>query len=188
MLLPLRSSIACCAVPALLCLCNCNSPANNNKTNNDTLATIVPSTADTLMPDVYDEYTDDYAIVYVVVADTGQDYYPLQRAMYGLSSQLSIPIDTMNRYYNAQKNEIVLADDDEDEMYRGEYFPRRFASAVLSLEYYRIYNDTTTDKNIALVAGTYEAAKSADSALALLRPLAPRSFGKVARIYVGCMH
>lgn len=188
MLLPFRSSIACCVALAILCLCNCNNPAPNNNASYDTLATVVPTAADTLMPDAYDEDMNDYATVYVVVADTGQDYYPLQRAMYRLSSQLSIPIDTMNRYYNAQKNEIVLADDDEDEMYRGEYFPRRFASAVLSLEYYRIYNDTTTDKNIALVAGTYESAKSADSALALLRPLAPHSFGKVARIYVGCMH
>jgi len=188
MLLPLRSSVAFCAVLATLCFCNCNSPVANNKTTNDTLATVAPTAADTLMTDVYDEDMDDYTIVHVVVADTGLDYYPLQQAMYSLSSQLNIPIDTMNRYYNAQKNEIVLADDDEDEMYRGEYFPRRFASAVLSLEYYRIYNDTTTDKNIALIAGTYESAKSADSALALLRPLAPQSFGKAARIYVGCMH
>ncbi|WP_262490545.1 hypothetical protein [Hymenobacter sp. CRA2] len=33
--------------------------------------------------------------------------------------------DTLGRFFDEQKNLIRLPDDDEDELYAGDYFPRR---------------------------------------------------------------
>lgn len=65
----------------------------------------------------------EYDTVYVVVLDTNQNYYILQEKMYPLAATLGLVIDTMNRYYDLDKDRIVLNENDEDEMFRGEYFP-----------------------------------------------------------------
>ena len=130
----------------------------------------------------------DNATYFVVVADTGRDYYTLHRKMLELNRQYHIPIDTMKRYYNTTKNLIALRDDDEDEVYAGEYFPRRFPSANLSLEYLNFYKDEAGEKTIALITGIYEQEKSADSALAVLHKTVPAAHKIKADIYIGCVH
>ncbi|GAA4465937.1 hypothetical protein GCM10023093_19030 [Nemorincola caseinilytica] len=138
--------------------------------------------------EVYDTDTE-YETLYIVVADTAKDYYILQRSMYALHKATGIVVDTMRRHYDEQKNKIVLAEDDEDEMYRGDYYPRRTAGTSLSLEYYSLYDNTgTTEDNIALVAGQYETRASADSLRALIAPHAPKIFVREAQMYTGCMH
>ena len=131
---------------------------------------------------------DDYEDMYVVIADTGQSYFKLREEMVGISKRLHYPIDTMNRYYNAKKNEIVLSESDEDELYRGEYFQRRYASESLSLEYYKSYNNKSSVKNIAIVSGIFSNRKKADSSLAVLRRSSARAFRIKSHIYMGCMH
>jgi hypothetical protein len=131
----------------------------------------------------------DYATYYIVIADTNLAYLPLQQKMHALNKRLNIPIDTMGRYYNKEKNLICLRDDDEDEMYAGSYTPRRFPSEVLSLEYLDLYMPKGAgEKTIALVVGIYEAEKSADSALAIIQPQAPNTFKVKADMFIGCMH
>lgn len=175
---------------ALLTFCSCSGSVQQTQsgTTTDTVRQSPRDTAAATAADSADAASDDYAVMYVTVADTGRDYWLLRREMADISTQLKYPIDTMDRYYNAQKNEIVVSDTDEDEMYRGEYFPRRFTSNNLSLEYLDVYSKATTQKNIALVAGIYEAQKSADSFLSIIRPYAAHPFVVKANVYVGCMH
>lgn len=130
----------------------------------------------------------DHATYFVIVADTGLNYFPLQSKMYALSNRLNIPIDTMGRHYNASKNLIALADDDEDEIYAGDYYPRRYPSDNLSLEYLEIYQRDANDKTIALVAGIYETEANADSSLAILKRQEPNCFKLKSELYIGCMH
>ena len=130
----------------------------------------------------------DNATYYVLVADTGKDFSSLRRKMFDLRNTLKIPIDTMGRIYNKKKNLIALPDNDKDEIYAGEYFPRRFPSENLSLEYLNFYQKQAGEKTIALVTGIYETEKSADSALTVLRKIEPKVFKIKADIYVGCMH
>ena len=80
------------------------------------------------------ENAADYntATYFVVVADTSFDYSTLHKKMFELNSKLKIPIDTMGRFYNKSKNLIALPDNDKDEIYAGDYFPRRFPSDNLS--------------------------------------------------------
>jgi hypothetical protein len=108
--------------------------------------------------------------------------------MIDLKTKSKIPIDTMGRIYNKKKNLIALPDNDKDEIYAGEYFPRRFPSENLSLEYLNFYQKQAGEKTIALVTGIYETEKSADSVLTVLRKIEPRVFKIKADIYVGCMH
>jgi hypothetical protein len=138
---------------------------------------------------VVEDTTDyDNATYFIVVADTSLDYSTLHKKIFDLNSKLKIPIDTMGRFYNKTKNLIALPDNDEDEIYAGDYFPRRFPSDNLSLEYLNFYQRQAGEKTIALVTGIYETEKSADSALTILHKTEKKVFKIKADIYVGCMH
>ncbi|HRV53231.1 MAG: hypothetical protein FNNCIFGK_02203 [Bacteroidia bacterium] len=134
------------------------------------------------------EDTSEYATLFVVIADTSPDYAMLHQKMFDLHQKLNIPIDTMGRYYNESKNLIALPDNDEDEMYAGDYFPRRFPSENLSLEYLDFYQLGAREKTIALVVGLYDTEENADSILAVLKNIENKSFKVKAEIYMGCMH
>lgn len=72
---------------------------------------------------------DKYYTYFVIVADTSLNYFTLHKKMFELHRNFNIPIDTMGRYFNKDKNVIALPDNSEDEMYAGEYLPRRFPSS-----------------------------------------------------------
>lgn len=135
-----------------------------------------------------DSVNYDNATYFIVVADTSTDYYLLNKKMFDLNKQFTIPIDTMDRFYDKTKNLIALPNNHEDEIYAGDYFPRRFPSENLSLEYLNFYQKLAGEKTIALVTGIYETEKSADSALIILQKIETRAFKIKADIYVGCVH
>lgn len=131
---------------------------------------------------------NDKATYFVLIADTSSSYQLLHQKMIALHSQLKIPIDTMGRSYNAAKDLIALAENDEDELYAGAYYPRRFPSDNLSLEYLNFYSKQSEEKTIALVTGIYEREQSADSALSIIREFEKNAFAVKADIYIGCIH
>lgn len=130
----------------------------------------------------------EYATYYVVVVDTGYDYYKLQKKMTRLSSALNIPIDTMGRSYNPDKKRIVLPEDDEDEIYAGDYYPRRSPSEFLSLEYLGVYKPKADINTIVLVAGIYEKKEEAARMLKKITKESPKAYVLKAKVYIGCMH
>ena len=130
----------------------------------------------------------DHETYFVAVVDTGLDYHLLRNKMVKLSRDLHIAIDTMGRSFDKNKDLIVLADNDPDEMYAGKYLPRRYPSGTLSLEYLGFYDAKAKEKTIAIIAGIYETQKSADSAMVVLSKKEKNSFKIKARIFVGCMH
>ncbi len=135
-----------------------------------------------------DSLESEYADYYVVIADSGKDYSALRERMIRLKDKFRLEIDTMGRRYNPEKNLIALPEDDEDEMYAGDYFPRRFPSETLSLEYLTSYDPGAGEKTIAIVRGIYEQEKSADGHLTVLRNAGEKAYKLKARIYLGCMH
>ena len=130
----------------------------------------------------------DLATYFVVVADTSLDYHFLHKEMFDLNQQFNISIDTMGRSYNQTKNLIALPDNADDEIYAGDYYPRRYPSENLSLEYLDFYQTCAGKKTIALVTGIYETEKSADSVLMVLRQTEKKVFKIKSEIYIGCMH
>ena len=99
--------------------------------------------------DVDDQYQD----VFVVIVNTSNDYYELRTEMFKLSNALNMEIDTMGRGFEKSKNLICLSEDNEDEIYAGDYFPRRSISNKLSLEYLTLYIelDDSEKNTIALL-------------------------------------
>jgi len=129
-----------------------------------------------------------YADRYIVVADTGFSYQPLQAKLLQLKAATHLEVDSMGRYYNPQKHRIVLPDDDEDEIYAGEYYPRRDQGEYLSLEYLYVYSRYTEDSMMALITGIYPDEAAAKAALPAIKAQVPTAFTMKASVYTGCMH
>ena len=143
---------------------------------------------DSLYGDSDETYFNEIDTFYIVVADTGNDYYKLRDQMLLLGKTTNLQIDTLGRYYNKTKDLIMLPDNNEDEIYRGDYYPRRFPSNNLSLEYLALYKPVSGDKTIAFVTGIYETKHSADSARKSILNVQPKTFVLKSEIYTGCMH
>lgn len=175
------------ALSIALLLLSCGEPKSGNRSisRNDDNAT---DTIDDIEAQIQAEEYSDYTTYYMAVADTGINYYKLDEKMYDLSIMLNFPIDTMGRHYDRRKDNIILSDTDEDEMYRGEYYPRRGPDEHLSLEYLSFFDTSASAKTIVLLAGIYEHQHSADSMVTLLKKHSPTAYTLKGRVYIGCMH
>lgn len=126
--------------------------------------------------------------VLMIIADTGENYHLLRNKMLALSTQLALEIDTLGRYYNEEKKEIVLSEADADKMYAGYYFPRRDITNTLSLEYLYAYIPDYKQNTIALVAAICDKQSEADLIFNLLKQVETKAFILQARVFIGCMH
>lgn len=134
--------------------------------------------------------TDDgeMATYFILIADTSKDYYFLDKELFMLNKKLNLKIDTMERLYNKKKDLISLPINHEDEIYAGEYYPRRHPSEDLSLEYLNYFDTTAREKTIALVAGIYGTKEEGDKATALIKTQLPTAYLLKAKVFIGCMH
>lgn len=164
--------------------CGVNSPQSESTLSVDSRHLI----SDTLSETGLEDMPSEYQMYYVVVADTSKRYSKLQRSMYELADKMLFEIDTMNRYFDSKKDLICLPDNDADEMYRGDYFPRRSPSATLSLEYMNFYKPDAGEKTMALVAGIYEGEGEANVRLADVKKVMSLAFVIKSEVFVGCMH
>ncbi|MBX2971505.1 MAG: hypothetical protein KF797_00230 [Flavobacteriales bacterium] len=139
--------------------------------------------------DADEEYdpTMGHAEFHVTIADTSHDFARLEALMQELAATLPASIDMMGRRYHPERDSLLLPFDDADELYAGSYFPRRFPSGDLSIEYLDNYT-TASPGAFALVTGIWETSQQADSALRGLAPMAPSAFTVQAELFLGCMH
>lgn len=142
--------------------------------------------------------TDEHSIInndgdgmmqeyFVVVVDTSRNYFKLRNTMYDVSKKSGLIIDTLGRYYDPKRG-IIVPDDSGDEIYAGTYFPRRFEGAELSIEYFNSYSDHSHTSNMALVAGQFTEAYSAQKQLRKMQKFYPNAFIIATKLYNGCMH
>lgn len=131
---------------------------------------------------------DEMQPFFLVVTDTGRDYFELRKQMFRISAATKQEIDTLDRFYNPERKQITLPLDSEDEIYAGEYFPRRFSSESLSLEQYDAYVPKSTPQTFALVAGMYDNRRGADSLARILKPANKNTFVLETMLFIGCMH
>lgn len=143
----------------------------------------------------YAEPSEEYADYYLVIVNSSRSYKTLHQDMFRINNRFHISIDTLGRYYNTETHAILVPEDDEDEIYRGAYYPRRFESLSLSIENADYYDDAKEFKEpkqfpaqMILVAGMYAQRESADSLRNALAQAYPRTFVQKSRIYIGCMH
>tara|TARA_Y100000589_G_scaffold132494_1_gene126292 strand:+ start:14336 stop:14809 length:474 start_codon:yes stop_codon:yes gene_type:complete len=133
---------------------------------------------------------EQYMNAYIVVSDTSQNYFELRQKMLDLNEKLKTEIDTMGRGFNKKKNLICLPENDEDEIYAGDYFPRRYPSETLSLEYLIYYTNgkKPTKGTIALVTIITDNKEKAEKKLAEVKKYSDRAFIVNSQIYLGCIH
>lgn len=159
----------------------------------------IPMQKDTLQPVAdslaLEELPLAYSDFYLVVVDKNIDYKHLNREMKKLSKSFDLEMDTLGRYYNTKRNEIILPEDDEDEIYAGAYYPRRFESKSLSIEYASYFTEEEQFQEpkkfpaqMILVAGMFYEKQSADSLMRVLKPKYSKVHIQKAKVYVGCMH
>ena len=133
---------------------------------------------------------EQYMNAYIVVSDTSQNYFELRQKMFDLNEKLKTEIDSMGRGFDKKKNLICLPENDEDEIYAGDYFPRRYPSETLSLEYLIYYTNgkKPTEGTIALVTIITDNKEKAEKKLAEVKKYSNRAFIVNSKIYMGCMH
>lgn len=135
-----------------------------------------------------DSLAADEAIYYLVIADTSQQFEPLMAEMKNLQSKTDKQIEMFNRYYDTDKKELILPEDDEDEIFAGGYFLKRNLTNNLSIEYLSAYTTKAREKTFALVTGIYETEEEAKVDLAAMRKFHKKAFIQKSIIYTGCLH
>ncbi len=135
-----------------------------------------------------EDHEEDYNTVYLVVADTSADYRALNRKMYSIQDAFGIAIDTLGRYFNETTKKLVLPEDNEDEIYAGDYIPRRLISETMSIEYLGFYTPKSKDKTFAIVTGIFGLKSQASTIQKKLVKDYPNSFVLESKIFMGCMH
>jgi hypothetical protein len=148
------------------------------------LVTLGSFTASRTAPSDYEET----ATYYIVIADTSQSYKEVHNTMVRFQQASHAEIDSMGRYYNPIKGKLIVPEDDEDEIYRGEYYPRRFPSTTLSIEYLSMYRPKSSETAFACVVGIFEKPSEAKAYVKKWRSRFPKIYSQKASVYIGCMH
>ncbi|OQP62837.1 hypothetical protein A3860_26355 [Niastella vici] len=176
----------------LLLLASCSQkPASANKVPTDTLK--VAAASDTAID--FDKLSvsdtgSQNAPYYIVEVATGHNFDSLKSISSNAVTILSSKFSMLDRIYKSGKG-IVVPDNSDDEIYRGEYYPRRpyHEGNFVSIEMSNEFDDENADKlKMVAVAGMYAEQKAADSVAALLKNKIPTTKIVKQDVYMGCMH
>jgi hypothetical protein len=107
---------------------------------------------------------------------------------------LQCPYDPLDREYRPGKG-IVVPDSSDDDIYRGEYYPRRpsFDTTYVSIEMKRAFSGARTrtteiDPRMIVIAGIYDRKSEADSTANRLGPAFKDVHVFEDSLFLGCMH
>lgn len=146
-------------------------------------ATVTSDTTDTL------EAFDEFADLFVTVADTGHNYETLLLTMNGLRKEAGVQqMEQPINAYDPERDSLMIALDSEDEIYRGTYVLRRSVDPSMSIEYLDAYDTAAIPGTMAVVTGIWSTQEEADSIARAHSSVAPVSIVIPARLYQGCIH
>jgi hypothetical protein len=187
------------AAAVSLIITSCGQTTNTNKKSlRDTLKVAAAITAPAPVA-VADTTTADtgnidpekmVAPYYLVLVDTGHNFNSMKAISSKAASLLHCHFDMMGRIYKPGKG-IVVPDNSESEVDRGEYYPRRpsedenFVSIEMSNWF---YNKEADESQMVAVAGMYSLQSQADSVASILKSNIPTTTIIKKDIYMGCMH
>ena len=183
----LNTSIYYFSLIALFIFSCTNTQNKTIVTNKDSTSVISPK--DSIHDDIsYYEGESEETDFYVIVCDSGADYFSLRNKMIEIAETGKVQIDSLERYFNAEKNELILPEKHEDQMYAGAYYPRRFEGDFLSIEYLNQYHKNSNDKTLAIIAGIFANKNEAEQRKMLLNQNGFLATNSKCRLYTGCMH
>lgn len=133
---------------------------------------------------------EDYETAFVIVLDTSEQFYKMYDLAMATSKKYQIEFDTTERAYFPETNIWGVSQSSSDEMYRGQYFPRRKGDEKdkLSLEYMYWYDKKSNDKKLMLVSNIFSFSMDAEQSVAAWRKSFPQAFILQCEMYMGCMH
>ena len=174
-------------LPFVLFACKQTSEIKE-QTKRDTLVANTPIASAAMKIDTLPE--TELEPFYIVQVATGYDFDSLKNLSSTVASILGSKVDMMERIYQPNKG-IIVPDNSEDEIYRGEYYPRRpfgeqnFVSIEMSYGYEE--NETDTLKMVVF-ANISELKNKADSVTAILKGIIPSTKTVKHDLFLGCMH
>jgi hypothetical protein len=134
--------------------------------------------------------TAESAIYYIVEVAKGYNFDSLKNISANAVSILGSRFEMLDRIYKSGKG-IIVPENDNDELYQGEYYPRRpfedqnFVSIEMSFGFNTEEADTL---KMVSIAGIYSLKEQADSVVSLLQGKIPTTKTVKRELYLGCMH
>ncbi|MEM0968927.1 MAG: hypothetical protein AAGJ31_06235 [Verrucomicrobiota bacterium] len=142
--------------------------------------------------EVEDCWTQDR---YVAILSAYPSFADARRDAEKMAQKEGTPFSMEGRIYDAKRG-LIYPDDSPDEVFRGEYVPRRYhfmfsdsgqEFSFLSVERSDGYEGFRPGYYI-VVAGIYETASEAKAQADRFRSWAPTAYAKKTQIYMGCLH
>ena len=168
---------------------SCQETAKNETSSKLPKATIVNDTSSINETESVEE-NSDIATFYVVQVAEGNDFKILNEISGQAASLLDSKVDMLERIYMQDKG-IIIPEDSDDDIYRGEYYPRRPSDDqnFLSIEMAYAYkiNEKDTLKMIVL-ANIFETKAQSDSVVKLLQSKFKDAKTVKSELFMGCMH
>ncbi|WP_207510587.1 hypothetical protein [Longitalea luteola] len=127
---------------------------------------------------------------YVVEVARALNYDSLKVISTNTASLLGTKLNMLDRIYKSGKG-IIVPEDSDDELYRGEYFPRRpFEDQnFVSIEMSNGFIDNNADTlEMVVIAGIYSLQSQADSVASLLKDKMSTVKTVKQEMFLGCMH
>ncbi|WP_276498833.1 hypothetical protein [Pontibacter litorisediminis] len=178
-----------CFLSGAVILSGCSEPAEGLLEPSAVRVDAVADAPVATEPDA--EFTgEETQTYYIIVSGEGYDYDALAERASGVADFLQVSFDQQGRIYEKGKG-IIVPYDDEDEMYRGLYYPRRFEGSEVSIErcdYYASEDAVPDTTKMMVVAGMFEAPEKAKAVLQKLKPHLPETKLIERDVYVGCLH
>ena len=162
----------------------------NGKPTDTVKVAAAPVSVDAPINDEGAEGEMETATYYLIEVATGYDFDSLKSISSKAASILGSKFNMLDRIYKPGKG-IIVPESSDDEIYRGEYYPRRASNeqdfVSIEMSYGFTGQRTDTLKMIAL-AGMYLLKTQADSVASLLKDKIPTTKIFKQELYLGCMH
>ena len=185
MICNLKGSFVILLLTSFLAQCTSPAPKATNQ-QTDTVSTLQGNNSE----EISETKNEDYQTAFVVVLDTSDQFQKMYDLAMSTSRKFNVPFDTVQKSYFPETNIWGVSQSSDDEIYRGEYFPRRNGSEkdMLSLEYQYWYDKKGNDKNLMLVTNIFSFSMDAEQSVAAWRKHFPQAFILQCEMYMGCMH
>ena len=134
------------------------------------------------------EITDDmfYSARYILILKSTTDYNVALRFANESSKKLGLELKIEDIEYSKEKG-ICFSKDIDDELYKGEYAPRRYCGDYISLENSSAY-EGFVEGYIVVIAGIYQNKDDAELALRDVKESYPDAYVKKTNLWMGCIH
>jgi len=138
-------------------------------------------------PDMRENKVDTF---YMVEVARGNDYGDVKSKAEKVAKFLHSRVDDLGRIYDRKKG-IIYPEDRDSGTYAGLYYPRRPFNDqnFVSIEMLWQYEDHAFgSQEMVVYANIFDNKKSADSLLAVVKPIMPKSKVLKHGLYLGCLH